>query len=104
MSDLPRHRGGECHHCEGIGRLGDKSRWKGRGYRGPTCDACEGHGDILWDWYCDHSDAECTECKTEGLDVAGYGEDGEEGYVCRPCYIKWHTKHCGCDAWPKATT
>jgi len=108
MSDLPRHRGGKCDACDGVGfdvydcedEDHDDFAEDGENCPGcPKCDACEGAGDILWEWYPNYSDGECTECKTEGLDVMGTGEDGEEGAVCRACYIKWHAAQCGCVRW-----
>lgn len=97
---LPSHRGGECYRCEGIGKLGERSHWRGRGYRGPTCDACDGTGQDYWTWYPEHTDLACSECGAEGVETMGYGEDGEEGQVCLPCYLRWHAERCGCGAWP----
>jgi hypothetical protein len=103
MSDLPDHRGGECSHCDGVGsvELPYTDLVTGRpGDDEPECDGCEGHGDILWDWYPDDNDGYCSDCKAEGIKVMGYGEDGEEGCVCLPCYLRWHATQCGCGAWP----
>jgi hypothetical protein len=99
------HRGGECPHCEGTGvdfsQCSDEVQDTGTEHEQvcpdcPTCEHCEGNGAVLWEWYPNHSDAHCTECKAEGLDVMGYGEDGEEGYSCLSCYRKWHAEQCGC--------
>lgn len=83
----PRHDsygGGECPFC-------------------PDCDACDGTGHLFWEWYPGDGTL-CTECPAEGVEVMGYGEDGEEGQVCLACYLAWHARDCGCEAWPKGVT
>jgi hypothetical protein len=109
MSDLPDHHGGECHVCEGTGvdfnQCSDEVHDTGSEHEQtcpdcPECEACEGHGAVFWDWDPEETDGYCSDCKDEGLDVMGYGEDGEEGSVCLPCYLRWHATQCGCGAWP----
>lgn len=68
------------------------------------CDWCPSQ-DGLWHWpdfECTDL-AQCTTCRgAEDVPVFGVGVDGEEYYVCRPCWIAQHARDCGCELWAEA--
>ncbi len=109
MIDLPGHHGGDCQGCEdACGRRpyacdAEHSDDDDTCPECPTCDFCEGSGEAYWEWD-DDDTGDCDVCKAQDVPTQGYGEDGEAGRVCLPCYLKWHATQCGCGAWPLEVT
>ena len=101
----------ECDECHGTGHIDGEtgyppedvqcSHCKEKNFpecckRCDPCSMCGGEGTIWWwCWYMEDRGT-CDACREEDVMVSSYDPDG---WVCLPCYLKWHKDRCGCALW-----
>ena len=88
MSKLKPHEI-PCDECDGEGQCDDE-----------PCYSCDGEGKHYWPDFEAGDISQCTECLPhDDAPVMGCGEDNEEHWLCRKCWVARHQRLCGCERW-----
>lgn len=100
----------DCNECNGTGHIDGESGYppqetqcehcKDPGFPDccalcDPCPTCGGEGQVRWWCWYSEDRGQCDVCHEDDVLIDSY----DDGWVCLPCYLKWHRDGCGCDRW-----